>query len=42
MAGNALTTMSGFSGLASGALPPEPPEHPAASTVTATADAMST
>src|SRR6266699_3176020 len=42
MAGNALTTMSVFSGLSCGAPPPDPPEHPAASIVTATADAMST
>src|SRR6266576_3708041 len=42
MAGNALTTMSAFSGLTRGAPPPDPPEeHPAASIVTATADAMS-
>src|SRR6516225_3351937 len=43
MAGNALTTMFVFSGLNRGAPPPEPPEeHPVASSVTATADAMST
>src|SRR5215475_13658820 len=43
MAGNALTTMFVFSGLNRGAPPPDPPEeHPAANSVTATADAMST
>src|SRR3989442_832300 len=42
MAGNALTTMFVFSGLTCGAPPPDPPEHPAASIVTAAADAMST
>src|SRR6266545_6015124 len=42
MAGNALTTMSVFSSLSRGEPPPDPPdEHPAASIVTATADAMS-
>src|SRR2546423_11806730 len=42
MAGNALTTISVFSSLSRGAPPPDPPdEHPAASIVTATADATS-
>jgi len=41
MAGNALTTMSVFSSLSRGAPPPDPLEHPAASIVTAAADAMS-
>src|SRR6266571_2537524 len=42
MAGNALTTMSVFSSLSRGEPPPDPPdEQPAASIVTATADAMS-
>src|SRR5215470_9870531 len=42
MAGNALTTMSVFSSLSRGDPPPDPPdEHPAASIMTATADAMS-
>src|SRR5262249_20300615 len=42
MAGNALTTMFVFSGLKCGVPPPDPPEeHPAASIVIATADAMS-
>src|SRR6266571_9367606 len=43
MAGNASTTMFVFSRLSRGVPPPDPPEeHPAASIVTATADAMST
>src|ERR1700749_1120350 len=42
MAGNALTTISVFSSLSRDEPPPDPPdEHPAASIVTATADAMS-
>src|SRR5229473_4878903 len=41
MAGNASMTMFVFSSLSLGA-PPEPPEHPAASIMIATADAMST
>src|SRR5581483_317341 len=42
MAGKALTTMFVFSRLSRAVPPPEPPEeHPAASIVTATADATS-